>query len=143
MALVEKSALVPYSAQQMFELVSQIERYPEFLPWCSSAELKEQDASRVVATLGIAFKGIRQSFTTENRHNDTSAIDMALVDGPFRQLTGRWEFIVLRENACKVSLRLEYEFSSRLLEQVVGPVFGTISNSMVDGFIARADQLYG
>jgi ribosome-associated toxin RatA of RatAB toxin-antitoxin module len=143
MALVEKSALVPYSALQMFELVSQIEKYPEFLPWCSSAELKAQEPDRIVATLSIAFKGIRQSFTTENRHTGQNAIDMALVDGPFRQLTGRWEFVVLRENACKVSLRLEYEFSSRLLEQVVGPVFGNISNSMVDGFIARADQLYG
>ena len=143
MALVEKSALVPFSAQQMFELVSQIEHYPNFLPWCSSAELRESSAERVVATLGIAFKGIRQSFTTENRHIGCEAIDMALVDGPFRQLSGRWDFIVLRENACKVSLRLEYEFSSRLLEQVVGPVFGGISNNLVDSFIAQAEKLYG
>lgn len=143
MALVEKSALVPYSAQQMFELVSQIEHYPDFLPWCSAAEIQSATPDCVVATLGIAFKGIRQTFTTQNRHTGTTAIDMSLVDGPFRQLTGRWDFIVLRENASKVSLRLEYEFSSRLLEQVVGPVFGNISNSMVDGFIARAHQLYG
>ena len=143
MALVEKSALVPYSAQQMFELVSQIETYPDFLPWCSSAQIIESAPERVVATLGLAFKGVRQSFTTENRHEGQTAIAMSLVDGPFRQLAGRWEFIVLRENACKVSLKLEYEFSSRLLEQVVGPVFGTISNSMVDSFIARAEQLYG
>jgi ribosome-associated toxin RatA of RatAB toxin-antitoxin module len=143
MAIVEKSALVPFSAQQMFELVSQVAQYPDFLPWCSSADIKSESVDGVVATLGIAFKGIRQSFTTENQHRSGAAIDMNLVDGPFRQLCGRWDFLILRENACKVSLRLEYEFSSRLLEQVLGPVFGTISNSLVDSFISRAEQVYG
>ena len=143
MAIVEKSALVPFSAQQMFELVNSVAQYPEFLPWCSGADIKESSATRVVATLAIAFRGIRQSFTTENVQTDGTCIDMNLVDGPFRSLTGRWEFLVLRENACKVSLKLDYEFSSRLLEQVVGPVFGNISNSMVDSFIKRAESVYG
>ncbi len=143
MAIVEKSALVPFSAQQMFELVNSVALYPEFLPWCNGADIKESSTTRIVATLAIAFKGIRQSFTTENTQTDGSYIDMNLVDGPFRSLTGRWEFLVLRENACKVSLKLDYEFSSRLLEQVVGPVFGNISNSLVDSFIKRAESVYG
>jgi ribosome-associated toxin RatA of RatAB toxin-antitoxin module len=143
MPLVEKSALVPYSAQQMYELVTNIDQYPEFLPWCSGAVVLQKTPDSVTAKLEISFKGIRQSFTTCNTHKSASVIDMRLVDGPFKQLTGRWQFIALQDKASKVCLFLEYEFSNALLDKLIGPVFGMVSNSLVDGFIQRAETIYG
>ncbi len=143
MPLVEKSALVPYSVQQMYELVTNIDQYPDFLPWCSGAVVLQKTADSVTAKLDISFKGIRQSFTTCNTHKSTSLIEMRLVEGPFKRLTGRWQFLPLQDKACKVCLFLEYEFSNLLLDKLIGPVFGIVSSSLVDSFIERAQAIYG
>jgi len=143
MAVVHKSVLLGYSAQQMFDLVAAIEDYPKFLPWCGAVEIKEQHENRVVASVGISYHGVRQSFTTSNQNTEPSEIRMQLVDGPFKCLDGVWSFKALREDACKIELDLHYEFSSALLAQLVGPVFGMIANSMVDSFCKRAESVYG
>ena len=143
MALTEKSVLVEYSAAQMYALVADIVRYPEFLPWCGGAQVLSQDAGVVCATISIDFRGIRQKFSTENRQREPELIEMKLVDGPFRMLDGSWRFKSLGEQACRIDFRLHYEFSSKLLEKLVGPVFHYIANTFVEAFVKRAAQLYG
>lgn len=142
MAFVEKTVLVPHSAEQMFNLVDRVEAYPEFLPWCGGSSVTELEGTTVHATVHIDYHHIRQHFTTENRRNPPHLIEMRLQDGPFRHLDGRWQFIPLNESACKVEFRLHYEFSSRLLEKLVGPVFHYIASSFVDAFIQRAEKVY-
>jgi ribosome-associated toxin RatA of RatAB toxin-antitoxin module len=143
MALVEKSVLVGYSAERMFALVDGVEDYPSFLPWCGGTEVKWRDATTVVATVHIDYHHVRQHFTTENTRTAPHLIEMSLRDGPFSHLAGSWRFVALAEDACKVEFRLRYEFSSRLLEKLVGPVFGHIANSFVEAFVRRAEALYG
>lgn len=143
MAQVDKSVLVAYSAQRMFELVDAVEKYPEFLPWCSGAECTFRDAAITRATLHINYRGIRQSFSTENTKAAPQLMRLRLVAGPFRTLEGAWRFTDLGGAGCKVELSLHYEFASRLLEKLVGPVFGHIANTMVDAFVKRAQNVYG
>lgn len=143
MAQVEKTVLIEQSAERMFELVDRCEDYPLFLPWCSSTELKFRDAARTVATLHINYHSVKSSFTTENDKEFPSLMKIRLVDGPFRRLEGSWRFRVLAENACKIEFSLHYEFSSKLFEKVIGPVFGHIANTFVDAFVKRATQVYG
>lgn len=142
MALVEKSVLVPHSAEQMFALVDRVEDYPGFLPWCGGAEVAELDDTRVHATVHIDYLHLKQSFTTENVRTPPYQIDMTLQQGPFKHLDGSWRFIPLSDTACKIAFRLNYEFSSKLLEKLVGPVFHYIANSFVDAFIHRAEMVY-
>jgi ribosome-associated toxin RatA of RatAB toxin-antitoxin module len=143
MAQVDKTVLVEYSCDQMFALVRDAEQYPRFLPWCSSAKVSADDKGVTHATLHIDYHGVRTDFTTENVHQPPSTIDIRLVQGPFRHLQGIWRFTPLGDSACKIQLRLNYEFSSKLLEKLVGKVFGYIANSLVDAFVRRAEQLYG
>lgn len=142
MALVEKTVLVSHSAEQMFMLVDRVEDYPEFLPWCGGASVTELDGSRVHATVHIDYLHLKQSFTTENVRTPPYRIEMKLQHGPFKQLDGSWRFIPLSDSACKIEFSLHYEFSSKLLEKVVGPVFHYIANSFVDAFIQRAEKVY-
>jgi ribosome-associated toxin RatA of RatAB toxin-antitoxin module len=143
MAVVHKSVFLGYSAEQMFDLVAKVEDYPKFLPWCGGVEIREKGENSVVASLGINYHGIKQHFTTSNVNTPPTTIHMKLVDGPFKSLDGTWTFKALREDACKVELDLHYEFSSKLLEQMIGSVFGLIANSMVDSFCKRAETVYG
>mgnify|MGYP003385156740 CR=1 FL=1 len=142
MALVEKLVLVPYSAQQMFTLVDNVADYPQFMPWCGGTSVTPVDGNTVHATVHINYHHIKQSFTTENVSQAPQRIDMILKDGPFRHLDGSWHFIPLSDSACKIEFRLHYEFSSRLLEKVFGPVFHYIAGSFVDAFIHRAEKIY-
>jgi len=141
--LVEKSVLIEQSAERMFELVDRCEDYPLFLPWCSRADLKFRDAGKTVATLHVNYHAVKTSFTTENDKEFPSRMAIRLVDGPFRRLEGAWHFRALAENACKIEFRLQYEFSSRLFEKIIGPVFGHIANTFVDAFVRRAAQAPG
>lgn len=143
MADVQKSVLVQYSAQQMYDLVEQVTVYPEFLPWCAGAAETRIDERTTHATLNIDYHHVRQSFTTENVKIPHQLIDITLERGPFKRLDGHWRFIPLGESACKIEFRLHYEFSQKLLEKLVGPVFHIIANSFVEAFIKRAEQLYG
>ena len=142
MTTISKSALVPYTAEQMFDLVDRVSDYPEFLPWCGGAEELSRDNDEVKASVTISHSGINKAFTTCNRLQKNKMIEMELVNGPFKHLHGFWRFETLSDNACKVSLDLEYEFSSKLLGMAVGPVFNQIANSMVDSFCLRADKIY-
>lgn len=143
MALVEKMVLVPYSAEQMFVLVDNVEDYPKFLPWCGGSSVSDVDKDNTVhATVHIDYHHIKQSFTTENVRQPPEFIDMTLKDGPFKHLDGNWRFIPLADSACKIEFQLRYEFSSKLLEKLVGPVFHYIADSFVDAFIHRAEQIY-
>ena len=143
MALVEKTVLIEQSAERMFELVDRCEDYPAFLPWCSTTEVKFRDPTKTVATLHINFHSVKSCFTTENSKEFPTLMKIRLVDGPFRRLEGSWRFKVLAENACKIEFQLHYEFSSKLFEKVIGPVFSHIVNSFVDAFVQRANQVYG
>ncbi|HYC43735.1 MAG TPA: type II toxin-antitoxin system RatA family toxin [Noviherbaspirillum sp.] len=143
MAVVHKSVLLGYSAEQMFALVDNIEDYPKFLPWCGGTEVRQRDGEKVVATLQINYHGVKQTFSTENLHVRPVSITMTLLEGPFKHLHGTWTFKALRADACKIDFDLHYEFSSRVLEQVIGPVFNMIANSFVDSFCKRAEAVYG
>lgn len=140
---VERSVLVPYSDQQMFDLVSAVDLYPEFMPWCGGSEVHWQSDQGMQASVTISLAGIKQTFTTLNRHERPERIGLELVDGPFSSLTGCWTFQALSDSACKVVFTLQYEFSSRALEKLVGPIFNRIANSFIDCFSQRADAIYG
>lgn len=140
---VERSVLVPHSASQMFDLVADVEKYPEFMPWCGGASVAHRDELGMQASITIAFAGLKQTFTTKNRHDYPNRIELELVNGPFSSLKGQWLFMPLAVDACKVVFTLQYEFSSRALETIVGPVFNKIATSFIDSFTQRAHDCYG
>ncbi|HEY9103699.1 type II toxin-antitoxin system RatA family toxin [Chitinimonas sp.] len=142
MPQVRKSVLVPYPASLMFALIDEVEVYPRFLPWCGETEVHLRDSDWTVATVGIDYLGLKSSFTTENR-KQPGLITMELKDGPFRSLTGAWRFLALTEEACKVEFELDYEFASRTLEALVGPVFSKIAGTFVDAFVKEAERRHG
>jgi len=141
--VVNKSALVPYTAVEMYALVNDIEAYPQFLPWCRSATVHDSSDDELTASIELARGGIHKKFTTLNRMQRGKMIEMRLKEGPFRHLQGFWRFDALGDEGCKVSMDMEYEFSNRLISMSVGPVFGQITNSLVDAFAERARQIYG
>lgn len=146
MKTVQKSVLIWYSPQEMFDLVTAVERYPEFLPWCDRAQVLARGADGMTAEVGIALGGIRQTFVTRNVHVPGERVQMHLVKGPFSQLEGDWRFLPVgdgSQRACKVELQLNYGFSSAALAALVGPVFDRIAATMVDAFVKRAEQVYG
>ncbi|MEO6023380.1 MAG: type II toxin-antitoxin system RatA family toxin [Burkholderiales bacterium] len=143
MIRVEQAVLVPHSAERMFLLVDDVASYPKFLPWCGGIEVKTKDEKITEATIKIDFHGLKQSFTTRNEKSPFADMDVMLVDGPFKHLQGHWRFHALSETACKVELELEYEFTSRWLEKLVGPVFSHIATTLIDAFVRRAEALHG
>ncbi|MEW5769771.1 MAG: type II toxin-antitoxin system RatA family toxin [Pseudomonadota bacterium] len=143
MAEVVKSVLVPYSTFEMFELVDRVEDYPEFLPWCGGTELHHRDAEITEATIHISYLQVKQHFTTQNTKRHGEEMLIRLKSGPFRSLEGYWRFKALADSACKVEFVLHYEFSSGLLEKVLGPVFGMVTGGLVDAFVHRAEKVFG
>ncbi len=143
MAMVKKSVLIECSSQQMFDLVDRVEDYPQFLPWCSQTDCRFRDDRRTVATLHINYRNVRSHFTTENDKESPSWMKITLVDGPFRRLDGLWRFKPLNAQACKIEFQLSYEFSSKMFEKVIGPVFSQIANTFVDAFVRRANEVHG
>lgn len=143
MTVIRKSAIVPYSADEMYALVADIDSYGRFLPWCGGAEVLQREPETVTAAIRIAYRGVNKSFTTRNALDPGRAMTLQLVDGPFRHLRGHWRFEPLDDRACKVSLELDFEFSNRLVAMLVGPVFESIGNDLVDSFRRRAEALYG
>lgn len=142
MAVVKKSALVPYSAGQMFDLVYDVGSYPQFLPWCSRTEVISETAEQICGLIEVARLGIHQTFSTCNRFERPQRMEISLLDGPFRRLHGGWRFTPLREDASKVELELDFEFSGRLIDKAFGPVFNQIANTLVDAFCRRAEDVY-
>lgn len=143
MTHVQKSALVKFSAQQMFELVDNIEAYPEFLPWCSGSRVLSRTDEIVEAELNIAKGGFHKSFATRNKLDNGGRIYMSLLNGPFTSLEGVWDFMPLREDASKISLDLQFEMPGVLAALAFGAVFNQICNTMVSSFTQRAKQVYG
>lgn len=143
MTCISRTALVPYSSQQMFALVDDVERYPQFLPWCRSSRVISRDEDEVRASIEVAKGAFAKSFTTSNRQQKNKMIEIRLLEGPFRRLEGFWRFDALSEGACKVSLDLEFEFSSTIASLTMGPIFSQVASSLVDSFIKRAAELYG
>lgn len=143
MAVVKKSVLIEHSSQQMFDLVDRVEDYPQFLPWCSHTRCEFRNDRKTVATLHINYRSVKSHFTTENDKESPLWMKIKLVDGPFRQLDGLWRFKPLADHACKIEFQLSYEFSSKMFEKAIGPVFSQIANSFVDAFVKRANEEHG
>ncbi len=139
---VERSVLVPYTAEQMYSLVAAVKDYPEFLPWCAGAQVRPRSDGLVEATIEIHYRGVRSRFTTCNDNRPAERIGMTLVDGPFRRLTGSWQFKALGDDGCKIHLLLHYDFAPGLLGRAIAPVFEQIAATLVDSFIRRAETLY-
>jgi ribosome-associated toxin RatA of RatAB toxin-antitoxin module len=140
---INKSALVAYSAAQMYALVNDIESYADFLPWCSGSSILSQNEDEIRGTVEISHGSLNKAFTTRNRLQRDKMIEMRLEEGPFKRLEGFWRFDVLGEQACKVSLDLEFEFKNRLVGMAMGPIFSQIANTLVDAFSKRAVDVYG
>lgn len=140
---LKRSAIVPYSTRQMFELVNGIEEYPRFLPWCSKTEVTSRTQDEVIASLEIAWKGMHKSFSTRNKLVPYERMEMSLINGPLKHMEGIWCFQPLNEKACKVLLDLEFEFAGSFIDRLFEPVFNHIANSLVDAFCKRAVELYG
>lgn len=143
MPVISKSALVPYSASEMYDLVNDIAAYPDFLPWCGSSKVISRTDDEVRATVELSRSGIKKSFTTLNRLQKDKMIEIRLIEGPFKHLEGFWRFEKLNDLACKVMFDIEFEFSSRILAMTVGPIFSQISSTMIDAFTKRAGEVYG
>ncbi|MDP1693609.1 MAG: type II toxin-antitoxin system RatA family toxin [Burkholderiaceae bacterium] len=149
---VKKSVLLWYSPREMYALVTAIEDYPSFLPWCERAEVLQRDDAGMTARLTLAKSGVRHAFTTRNLHRPDAEVQVQLVDGPFSLLDGTWRFLPLgragtapddQAKACRIEFDLRYAFASVALEAVVSPVFDRIANTFVDSFVQRAEQVHG
>ncbi len=146
MKTVHKSVLIWYSPQEMFDLVTDVPSYPQFLPWCDHAAVRSRDETGMVAEVGIAMAGVHRTFVTRNIHEPGRRVRMSLVEGPFSRLDGDWQFHCVgdgTQRACKVELQLHYGFSSRTLAALVGPIFDRIAASLVEAFVVRAEKVYG
>ncbi|MGB0712032.1 MAG: type II toxin-antitoxin system RatA family toxin [Gammaproteobacteria bacterium] len=143
MTAIQRSALLSYSARQIYDLVDDIESYPQFLPWCRTSRVHERGDDECRATVELAKGAVSKSFTTVNRLRPGHMIEMRLVDGPFKHLHGFWRFEALADNACKVTVDMDFEFSNRLVAMAFGPVFNQVVGSLVDAFVERAKVVYG
>jgi ribosome-associated toxin RatA of RatAB toxin-antitoxin module len=144
MTELDRTALLPYSAEQMYELVCDIESYPKFLPWCDAIDILEDDRKHniIEAKLYVKKGFVETSFSTRNTLKKNISVDMSLLDGPFEFLEGNWTFVALDENACKVELKLSYRFANRAFSMALKPIFTQIGNMMLDAFCERAKQVY-
>ena len=143
MRRIARSAIVECSARQMYDLVEDIESYPEFLPWCSGAHVRERTAGRTVATLDVGIRPMRQSFTTENTNAPGKSIDMRLLHGPFRKFDAHWKFTALGPGGSRIEFTIAYEFADPILAVALDPMFEGIAGTMVDAFTRRAERLHG
>jgi len=142
MIIVKKSRTVPFSCEQMYALVNEVENYAQFLPYCSESIVHHRDEDEVQATLVIGAAGVSKSFTTRNRLQANKMIEIRLVDGPFSHLEGFWRFDD-SEEGCVISFDLEFEFAGRMFSMLLGSVFEQVTDKMVDSFCDRAEVIYG
>lgn len=144
MKIHREERILPFLPDQMFDLVAEVERYPEFLPWCIGVRVREKTASEIIAEMLIGFKMIRERFTSRVHLDRTNhLIDVTYIDGPFRQLKNHWRFLPAGSGHCRVEFYLEFDFSSPLLQKVVGALFHEAVKRMVAAFEQRAEKLYG
>jgi len=140
---VTRSAIVRHSADELYALVEDIEAYPRFLPWCLGAEVHERAPGATRATLTVGMRGLRQSFTTRNENRPGVAIEMRLVEGPFRRFAAAWHFKPLGDGASRIEFTIAYEIAGRGPAKLLEPLFHRIADTIVDSFKRRADEVYG
>lgn len=143
MTRLHRQRIVPYSAQQMYDLVNDIECYPQFLPWCGAATILEQSDEEMLAKLTVTAKGISKSFSTRNTLVSPQQIVMKLVDGPFKRFRSNWHFNQLDDGRCQITLDISFEFSSHIMTLLFGKIFTLAAQKMVESFSQRADSCYG
>jgi len=143
MKRITRTAISSHSAAELYALVQDIESYPRFLPWCAAARVLESAGTSTRATITASMGRVRQSFTTQNENRPGEAIDMRLVEGPFKAFAAAWRFTPLGPAGCRIDFSLEYEFASRALGRVLEPLFERIANTMVDAFARRAEEVHG
>jgi ribosome-associated toxin RatA of RatAB toxin-antitoxin module len=142
-AAIERSALVPFSAERMFTLVNDVRRYPEFVPWCAGAEVLAETDALIEASLRLKRGGVEHRFTTRNTLTPFTAMRLELVDGPFTTFTGDWTFKALGEDACKIGLTLTFQYRGRLATAALGALLSSSADTLVEAFCQRAKALYG
>lgn len=142
MPQINRSALVPFSAEQMYQLVNDVHSYPDFLPGCTGSRVITASHNEMTAAVEVAKAGISKTFTTRNTLLDNQSINMQLVNGPFRKLMGDWQFTALGPKACKVELHLDFEFTNKLIELAFGKMFKELAGSMMQAFTQRAKEVY-
>lgn len=140
---IQQSALLPYSAQAMFDLVNDIESYPEFMDGCLSAEILNKTETEILGRLNLGKAGFKYSFTTKNSLTPPNSMLMELVDGPFKHFDARWTFDALSDEACKASLDMHFEFKSGLLDLALKNLFDASCKNLVNAVCKRAEKLYG
>lgn len=142
MPTINRSALVSFTPEQMYEIVNDVDKYVDFLPWCGASEKLDEAGNEVKASVTIAKGLVNKKFITQNTLVVNEAIEMQLVDGPFKYLKGSWRFDDIKGEACKISLELDFQFTNGLVSLAIGPIFNQIANSMVDAFVERANTIY-
>ncbi|VEB95729.1 Ribosome association toxin RatA [Cedecea lapagei] len=142
MPQISRTALVPYSAEQMYQLVNDVKSYPEFLPGCTGSRVIDASANQMTAAVDVSKAGISKTFTTRNTLTDNQSILMQLVDGPFKKLLGGWKFTPLSEDACRIEFQLDFEFTNKLIELAFGRIFKELAGNMVQAFTTRAKEVY-
>ena len=140
MVSIKKSALVLYSTEEMFNLVDSVEDYPNFLPWCGGTEVIKKPTKITKASIKINYRGVKQTFTTENNKSSPEKMVIKLINGPFKELSGEWRFKALDKNACRIELELHYQFNNMILEKLISPVFNIIANTFIDNFVKEANR---
>lgn len=142
MPKISKNALVPYSAEQMYNLVNDVNSYQQFLPGCRQSQVLEHSDDRMLAKMVLAKGGIEQVLLTENKLVEARSIEMSLNQGPFKQLQGGWTFSPMSDDACRIALNLDFTFSSKLVDMAFGKIFKSLTNNMVKAFSERAKEVY-
>lgn len=143
MTIIQRSAIVPHIPEEMYQLVNNIEDYPNFIPWCQATEVHSRNEDEIRATLAFEGGGFRKSFTTCNRLQKNKMIEMRLINGPFKHLEGFWRFEPQGDNECIVKLDLEFELTNKFFGMAFGAVFNQVANSLVEAFSKRAEEVYG
>ncbi|OVG25682.1 ubiquinone-binding protein [Klebsiella pneumoniae] len=142
MPQISRTALVPFSAKQMYQLVNDVKSYPDFLPGCTGSRVLELGPTQMTAAVDVSKAGISKTFTTRNTLTSNQSILMSLVDGPFKKLIGGWKFIPLSPEACKIEFHLDFEFTNKLIEMAFGRIFKELAANMVQAFTSRAKEVY-
>lgn len=142
MPQISRTALVPFSVEQMYQLVNDVKSYPDFLPGCTGSRVLEAGPTQMTAAVDVSKAGISKTFTTRNTLTDNQSILMSLVDGPFKKLIGGWKFIPLSPDACKIEFHLDFEFTNKLIEMAFGRIFKELASNMVQAFTTRAKEVY-
>jgi ribosome-associated toxin RatA of RatAB toxin-antitoxin module len=140
---IQRSALLPYPAQMLYDLVNDVSRYSEFLPWCSGTTVLEENETSMRARVEVAKGGLSQHFVTRNTLTPGQSIEMKLEEGPFSQFDGIWTFKALGDKACKISLDLSFDYSGSIIRATLGPLFNQAANTLVDAFCRRAKEIHG